>query len=69
MTPTLRTATPTRPTVKSKNDTKPKKKARTWKEDDTVDLTNAHKGAFDIKLAEKKAHEVAACDRAILAPN
>ena len=48
---------------------KTKKKARTRKEDDTVDLTNAHKGAFDIKLAEKKAHEVAACDRAILAPN
>ena len=46
-----------------------KKKARARKEDDTVDLTNAHKGAFDIKLSEKKAHEVAACDRAILAPN
>ena len=48
---------------------KTKKKARTRKEDDTVDLTNAHKGAFDIKLAKKKAHEVAACNRAILAPN
>ena len=48
----------------------PKKRARTRKseDNDTVDLASDHDGSFDVKLAAKKAHDVAAGDKAFLAP-
>ena len=49
---------------------KSKKKARTRKseDNDTIDLASEHDGSFDVKQATKKAHDVAAGDKAILAP-
>ena len=47
---------------------KPKKKARKSDHNDPVDLASAFAGSFDIKLAAKKAQDVAAGDRAFLFP-
>ena len=46
-----------------------KKKARTGKKKDAIDLTSEHERSFDTKQADKKAQEVTACDTAMLAPN